>query len=123
MSMLKIEDAVYENIDGKVVAVEQELVKMEPDSEGVVPTIKVIPLIDEEYSDFINLVNDKDETKKKENELKLLQMIIDQVEEPKFKLDELKILRRSYMESITLTLLKVSGLDLSKVETADAKKE
>jgi len=119
MSLLKIEDATFENVGGKVVAKEITMVKYPKQKEtDETPTMKIKPLVGDDFNEFIKLSNesaDVEESKQKETEDKLINILLEHIEEPRFDLESFKLIKPLILKSIISTVLLASGLPLEQL--------
>ncbi len=116
MSLLKIEDATFENVEGEVVSQESKMIgfKKSNDDEEI-PTMKIKPIVGDEFTEFIKLANTKP-GESDDAEAKLIELLINHIEEPKFTAKQFKLVKPIIMESIMKTVMHVSGLPIEQLE-------
>ncbi len=125
MTLLKIEEAVFKNKDGKLIAEEFEMVDYEAMDEEIVPTMKLVPLVGDVLKDFIKNANNNDDAKAEEVENRLIDILIKHIEEPKFTIEQFKIIKPMVLKSIMKTVMVASGVPLDRVtiKTKSEKKQ
>jgi len=121
MSLLKIEDATFENIEGKLVAQTIEMINYKVKEGEEKPSITLIPLVSDDFDEFIKLVNKKedDDAKKKEVEQKVVEILISHIQAPVFTKEYFKIIKPRVLNSIIKSLLFVSGVGDAEVEITE----
>ena len=103
MALLKIEDAVLPNKDGKLLVQEIELVGKTIEK-GT--KVKVFPLLDEEFGELVELLDGK-----KADQAKLNKIIIKKVLEPEITEKSVTFLKPVVKAAIFKSILTATGID------------
>lgn len=121
MSLLKIEDATFENVEGKLVAKEILMVNYKKEKEDdEIPTMKIIPIVGDKFTEFVKLSNVKPGEEAKEAETKLVELLIEHIVMPKFTPTQFKIIKPTVLESMMQTVMVASGIPLDKLKITKA---